>query len=337
MTCATPSCSRLWASRPTLRAVANRPKAASAGSRWCAARAASATSTGLQPGQLGDLGDEAHDRLRRVEQGQQCGRARIAIGVQVMAETRRRQAVGEVVGQHLVLARALHLAEQRAHAAGGVAMQRTRRRGQSGQQAGRQTGARRCRDARDKGRAGQFVVGQQDHGRAQQVGHPGRLLPSLGKAQVQRSIARRGAERGGHLPHEPLRFGMQHPGQASRGGMPGRREAGQRGKGRIAARLARTHGRGTREVDGALGAPQQLGRIFERGGARHGHGIAPPVVRPPAEERAQRGRNAGLRSEQRVRGQRLALATGLLALGQHRHVLGAVEPAPRIGRIRRDL
>ena len=42
--CGSASCSMLCASSPTLRAEANRPKAASASSRWCATRAAKATS-----------------------------------------------------------------------------------------------------------------------------------------------------------------------------------------------------------------------------------------------------------------------------------------------------
>ena len=216
-------------------------------------------------------------------------------------------------------------------------MQGARERGQSGQKAGRQRGARRGCNARDKRRTGQFVVDQQHHGRSQQIGHLGRLLPPLREAQMQRLAPLPGTEGIGQLTDQALALVVQHPGQASAGGMPDGRQPGQRSEGSDPPGLAR-----------APSAPRTRSRRPGRRPTTAGPRLpgwpsrarltasSPAVVRAAPKERTQRRRNAGLRAEQRVGGQRLVLAAGLLALGQARDVLGAVQAAARIGRVGHD-
>jgi hypothetical protein len=54
------------------------------------------------------------------------------------------------------------------------------------------------------------------------------------------------------------------------------------------------------------------------------------------KERAEGRRNARLRTEQRIRRERLVLAAGLLAFGQTSDILSAIDTAATVGRIMRD-
>ncbi len=107
-------------------------------------------------------------------------------------------------------------------------MQRAGERRQPSEQAGRQRCARGCRDAGGEGRARQFVVHQQDHGRPQKLRDMRRLFPPLRKAKVQRLLARLRAERVGELADQALAFHMQDPRHAS---MRGVARGGQRSEG----------------------------------------------------------------------------------------------------------
>ena len=293
-----------------------------------------------QAGLVGHLADEARDHRWRIEQRQQCRRARIAIGVEVVAEAGQGRAGRQVVRQHRVLAQPLDLAEQGLHAARGIAMQRAGQRGQPGQEAGRQRGPGRRRDAGGEGRARQLVVDQQHQRRAQQLGDRVGLVPAAREAAVQRLVARRGTEGLGQRADQALALHVQHPGQPAARGMPDRRQAGQRREGRAAPgrRGAARPGRpGAGEVDRLPRVPQQSRRVLQAGRARQRHDIPAAIVGPALEEGAQRRRDAGLGAEQRVGGDGLVLAAGLLAPRQAGDVLGAVEAAARVRRVGHDL
>ena len=63
---------------------------------------------GLQPRQPCRLLDKARYRFRRIEQGQQGRSTRIAIGIQVMTETRQTQSSRQMMRNHLFFALPLY-------------------------------------------------------------------------------------------------------------------------------------------------------------------------------------------------------------------------------------
>jgi hypothetical protein len=99
------------------------------------------------------------------------------------------------------------------------------------------------------------VVDQQHQRRAQQLGHPGRLPPPLGKAQMQRLLPRLRAKRSSQLAHQTLAFGVQHPRQTPACGMRRGGQGGQGRESRSTPRLAGSQAVRTRKINRLLSNP----------------------------------------------------------------------------------
>ena len=115
--------------------------------------------------------------------------------------------------------------------------------------------------------------------------------------------------------------------------MPCCSQTGQRSESCNSAGLSMVGRLRDREIDGRGSGTQQLGYFLQSGGLGQLNRVQAPVIRPAPKEGAQRRRNAGLRSKERVVGQCLVLAAGLLALCQTRNIVGTVQAAPRVDRI----
>ena len=215
-------------------------------------------------------------------------------------------------------------------------VQRSRQRPEPAEKTGGERGAGGCDDAHGEGRGVRFVIGQQHHGGAQNVGLVGGHLPGASHLLVDRLRAGHGAgDTGGDEPQQRCRLRPQPPDvalpdhagidaascQKLQAAVDGPRTGGDR-------RHVGRFGRGERIVLAAL--PEQPRNLFEARGSRQARRIPATVIQPVIGDQRDAGCQHRRPPVERRAGDLVGFAAAGLGFGKALDIGGTVEAAPRI-------